>query len=116
VGIEGGTTLAYPFNPTIQTVTAGGITFSEVASSLAVIGGKTFTIGPGATPTTDVINGQTISLGPGGIGFSTTTFTGVPTSNTGVHTSTKSGAGNLKPASIYGVLGICIAMVIGYYI
>jgi hypothetical protein len=116
VGIEGGTTLAYPFNPTFQTVTAGGITFSEVGSSLAVIGGKTFTIGPGATPTTDVINGQTISLGPGGIGFSTTTFTGVPTSNTGVHTSTKGGAGNLKPASIYGVLGICIAMVIGYYI
>lgn len=117
VGIEGGTTLAYPFNPTFETVTAGGITFSEViGSSLAVIGGKTFTIGPGATPTTDIINGQTISIGPGGIGFSTTTFTGVPTSSTGVHTSTKSGAGNLRPASIYGVLGICIAMAVGYYI
>jgi hypothetical protein len=116
LGIAGGTTLAFPFNPSIETVTAGGITFSEIGSSLAVIGGKTFTIGPGATPTTDLYNGQTISIGSGGIGFSTTTFTGVPASTEGVHSSTKNGAGNLRPACIYGVLGISIVMVTGYYI
>jgi hypothetical protein len=115
VGVDG-TTLSYPFNPTTQAITAGGITFSEIGSSLVVIGGTTFTIGPGAKPTTDIYNGQTISIGPGGVGFATTTvppLTSTPTATTSAKTTgkKKNGAGNLRP--VYGVLGICIAICIG---
>ena len=67
------TTVALPgFEPSFSAVTAGGLTFS-VAASEAVIGGHTFTIGPGSKATTTVINGQTISIGPHGIGLATTT-------------------------------------------
>lgn len=67
------TTIAASTNPATQVITAGGITFTEISSSLVVIGGSTFTIGPGATPTTDVFNGQTISIGSNGVGFGSTT-------------------------------------------
>lgn len=56
-----------------QLITAGGVTFTEIGPSLVVIGGSTFTIGPGASPTTDVVNGKTVSIGPGGVGFASTT-------------------------------------------
>jgi Pyruvate/2-oxoacid:ferredoxin oxidoreductase delta subunit len=46
------------------------------------IGGKTFTFGLGANPTTDVYNGQTISIGHNGVGFKTTTFTGATATST----------------------------------
>jgi hypothetical protein len=104
----GGATLTFPFNPTTQAVTAGGVTFSEVGSSIVVIGGTTFTFGPGAKPTTDVYNGQTISIGPGGVGFKTTTFTAA----TSTHTGKKNGAGGLRP--MFGVLGTCMAIGIMY--
>ena len=47
---------------------------NSIGPSIAVISGKTYTIGPSATPTTTVVNGQTISIGPGGVGFATTTI------------------------------------------
>jgi len=104
----GGATLTFPFNPTTQAVTAGGITFSEVGSSLVVIGGTTFTFGPGAKPTTDIYNGQTISIGPSGVGFKTTTFTAA----TAMHSGKTNGAGGLlRP--VFGVLGACITIGVG---
>ena len=108
-----GTTLSYPFNPTTKVITAGGITYSEVGPSLVVIGGSTFTVGPGAKPTTDVYNGQTISLGPGGVGFATTTVpaaTSTPTSDLSAQaTSKKNVAGILKPMRS-GLLATCICV------
>ena len=53
--------------------TIGDITLS-IGPSIAVISGKTYTIGPSAIPTTTVINGETISIGPGGVGFPTQTI------------------------------------------
>lgn len=119
----GGNTLSFPFNPaSTQAVIAGGITFSEVGSSMVVIGGTTFTFGPGATPTTDLVNGQTIVIGPSGVGFKTTTFTGTGTSTgTGaLPTQTskkKNGAAGLPRVRIgYGVLGFCIVVGVGFWL
>lgn len=118
LGVEG-TTLSYPFNPTTEIITAGGITFSEIGPSLVVIGGTTFTVGPGASPTTDIYNGQTISIGPGGVGFATTTvppLTSTPTSTISASATgkKKNAAGRLR--SEYGVLGTCIAVCMLYMI
>jgi hypothetical protein len=81
VGIGGSTTIAFPAQQT-QAITAGGITFSEIGSSLVVIGSSTFTVGPGATPTTDIYNGQTISIGPGGVGIGGSTTIAPPAQQT----------------------------------
>ena len=109
----GGATLTFAFNPTTQAVTAGGITFSEIGSSVVVIGGSTFTFGPGAHTTTEVYNGQTITLGPNGVGFKTTTFTGT----SATHTSKKmNGAEGLWASKVYGVLGACIVVGVLYLI
>jgi hypothetical protein len=54
-----------------------------------VIGGTTFTFGPGATPTTDLVNGQTIVIGPSGVGFKMTTFTGIGTGPSPTQTGKK---------------------------
>ena len=108
----GGATLTYPFNVPTSTITAGGITFSEIGSTLVVIGGTTYTIGPGAKTTTEVYNGQTISIGPGGVGFKTTTFTAATATATG---KKKNGAERqVGLNSVNGVLGACIAVGIGY--
>jgi hypothetical protein len=111
-----GTTLSYPFNPTTRTITAGGVTYSEIAGTLVVFGGTTFTVGPGAKPTTDIYNGQTISIGPGGVGFSTTTIppaTSTPTSASSAKaTGKKNGGVTLRPLGS-GVLGVCIALCMG---
>jgi hypothetical protein len=107
----GGATLTFPFNPTTQAVTAGGITFSEIGSSEVVIGGTTFTFGAGAKPTTDVYNGQTITIGPNGVGFKTTTFTGTSATQTG---KKKKGVAGLRTRKVYGVLGTCIVVGVGY--
>ena len=111
--IDGSTTLAFPFNPATQTVTAGGVTFAEIGASLVDIGGTTFTIGPGATPTTDVFDGQTISLGPGGIGFATTTITSFTSSATPGGAKKKNAGVVLRPPSVGGVLAGCIALGVG---
>lgn len=111
--IDGSTTLKYPFNPTTQEITAGGITFSEIGSSLVDIGGTTFTIGPGATPTTDVYDGQTISIGPGGIGFATTTITSFTSSPTTATASGKKKNGGAILGPPFGILGACIALGVG---
>ncbi|KAH9213540.1 hypothetical protein DL95DRAFT_524390 [Leptodontidium sp. 2 PMI_412] len=117
--VIGGATLTMPFNPTTQAATAGGITFSQVGASVAVIGGKTYTFGPGAQQTTTVINGQTISIGPGGIGFKTTTFTAM-TSETATAQSTskrkKNGAGRLGIGFGVWGMGVWISVAMGYFV
>ncbi|CZR63162.1 uncharacterized protein PAC_13059 [Phialocephala subalpina] len=127
-GLSDGAFSWNPFPSATQTLTAGGITFSELGSSLVVIGSQTFTIGPGAKPTTDVYGGQTISIGPGGVGFSTTTFTNFG-AGTGTGTATGTAAGTAagsttttkkkngaeglsRPA--FGVLGIFMVVSIGW--
>ena len=106
------TTLDFPFNPTTQEATAGGVTFSEIGSSLVDIGGSIFTIGPGATPTTDVYNGQTISIGPGGIGFATTTITSFTSNPTATTTGKKKNGAALKGPR-FEILAACIALGVG---
>ncbi|TVY27284.1 hypothetical protein LHYA1_G003390 [Lachnellula hyalina] len=120
LGVDG-TTISSPFNPTTQTVTAGGITFSEIGSSIAVIGGTSYTVGPGAEPETKTYNGRTISIGASGLGFATTTVpplssTPEATATTSAHTTgkKKNGAGTLK--RVYGIVGACIAICIGFAI
>jgi hypothetical protein len=78
-----------------------------VGPSLAVIGGSTFTIGAGATPTTTVINGQTISIGPNGVGLASTTIAPGITAAPGA---------NLSPVTVDGVtfsVGAPIAVISG---
>lgn len=58
---------------TLSQVTADGITFSMDATE-AVVSGTTYTVGPGATPTTLVLGSESISLGPGGVGLASTTI------------------------------------------
>ncbi|TVY53260.1 hypothetical protein LCER1_G005756 [Lachnellula cervina] len=118
LGVDG-TTISCPFNPTTQATTAGGITFSEIGSSIVVIGGTTFTVGPGAKPTTETYNGQTISIGPSGLGFATTTvppLTSTPTATASAQTTgkKKNAAGALGP--VYGIVSACIAICIAYAI
>ncbi|KAE8440590.1 hypothetical protein EG329_007048 [Mollisiaceae sp. DMI_Dod_QoI] len=120
-GLSDGSFLWNPFPSATHTLTAGSITFSQIGSSLVVIGSQTFTVGPGASPTTDVYAGQTISIGPSGIGFATTTFTSFGTSTgTGTGTGTaanakstskKNAATGLRPG--FGVLAIGILVGIG---
>lgn len=118
-GLSDGAFSWNPFPSATQTLTAGSITFSELGSSLVVIGSKTFTIGPGASPTTDVYGGQTISIGPGGIGFPTTTFTslGAGTSSgtaAGAATTTKKKNGVAAARPVFGVLWMCMVVGIGW--
>lgn len=52
----------------------GGATITRIAPSIAVINGKTFTVGPGTEWTTTVIAGQTWTVGPTGLMGSSMTF------------------------------------------
>lgn len=103
----GGATLTFLFNPTTQAVTAGGITFSEIGSSVVVMGGSTFTFGPGAHPTTKVYKGQTITIGPNGVGVKTTNFKGASATQT---SRKNNSAEELRAGMDYGFLGICIVV------
>lgn len=51
----------------------GGATLTEVGSSLVVINGTTFTVGPGAGETTTTFAGETITIGPDGVRVETLT-------------------------------------------
>lgn len=53
----------------------GGATISQVGASLVVVGGTTFTVGPGRGTTTTVIGGETITIGPFGFAASKLSFT-----------------------------------------
>ena len=118
--VVGGATLTYPFNQDLptQVITAGGITFSRLGSTLVDIGGTTYTIGPGGKPTTRTYNGKTVSVGPGGIGFKTTTLTASSPfpSETGAAGAKETGTKNSAAGSrcFYGFLGICMVLSIGY--
>jgi hypothetical protein len=131
-----GTTLDYPFNPTTTSVTAGGITFQEIGSTIAIIGGTTYNIGPNATPMTEVFDGKTISIGPSGIGFSSTTFvqskststrtstsvsvsekvtgTGTTTAAGAAHTTKKSSVERVVPSFGVGSVIVCIIFWMGH--
>ncbi|KAK3318657.1 hypothetical protein B0H66DRAFT_246596 [Apodospora peruviana] len=63
------------FVPTPTSTTLGGIQV-VVSSSVAVIGGTSFTIGP--VPTTATVSGQTVVVGPSGIAIASQTLA-VPT-------------------------------------
>ena len=60
-----------------EVITAAGLTFT-VGPSFAIISGSTYTIGPGAKPTTIVVGGKTISVGSNGIGLASTTIAPEP--------------------------------------
>jgi hypothetical protein len=80
-----GTTAAIPSATTLagaSVVTVDGLTIT-IEPTEAVIAGKTYPIGIGATPTTVVIGTETISFGPGGVGLPTTTIAPAPASFTG---------------------------------
>ncbi|PMD16592.1 hypothetical protein NA56DRAFT_663067 [Hyaloscypha hepaticicola] len=109
----GGATLTFPSDPTTQSITAGGITFSEIGSSAVVIGGSTFMFGPGTHSTTEVYNGRTITVGPNGVGFKTITFTGTSATQT---SKKRNSAEGLRARKMCGVLGICIVVGVLYLI
>jgi hypothetical protein len=52
----------------------GGATITKIAPSIAVINGKTFTVGPGSPLTTTTIAGQVFTIGPQGVIVSTLTI------------------------------------------
>lgn len=68
-----GTTLGGPnANPTeTQYEIVGGATITQIGPSVVVIGGSTYTVGPGAGSRTTVFNGQTVTIGPKGVSLST---------------------------------------------
>ncbi|KAI6452479.1 hypothetical protein MCOR14_002990 [Pyricularia oryzae] len=53
----------------------GGATITQVAPSVVIIAGSTYTVGPGASETTVTFGRQTITLGPTGVAVSTMTYT-----------------------------------------
>ncbi|CAG8977975.1 hypothetical protein HYALB_00001856 [Hymenoscyphus albidus] len=73
---DDGKSLGGAANPSnTQLGIAGALTISEIGSSIAVINGVTFTVGPaGSSPTTTVINGKTITIDQRGIGLGSTTL------------------------------------------
>lgn len=52
----------------------GGLTVTEVGSTLVVIGGTTYTIGQGAGMITTLIEGEPLTIGPDGLIFNSMTF------------------------------------------
>ncbi|KAF6814158.1 hypothetical protein CSOJ01_04212 [Colletotrichum sojae] len=52
----------------------GGATITQVGASLVVVGGTTFTVGPGRGTTTTVVGGETVTIGPSGVAVSTLSF------------------------------------------
>ncbi|KAF6842065.1 hypothetical protein CPLU01_00158 [Colletotrichum plurivorum] len=93
----------------------GGATITQVGASLVVVGGTTFTVGPGRGTTTTVVGGETVTIGPSGVAVSTLSFPypfgptvittiNAPTSTTGSaplpsETKTNGGAGVRTKAS-----------------
>ena len=53
----------------------GGLSITELGSTLAVIDSVTLTIGPNATSTTTVINGHTLTIDSTGLGVGCATLT-----------------------------------------
>ncbi|EJT77648.1 hypothetical protein GGTG_02752 [Gaeumannomyces tritici R3-111a-1] len=52
----------------------GGATLTQLAPSLVVIRGTTYTVGPGAASTTVVVGGETVTIGPSGVAVSSLSF------------------------------------------
>lgn len=68
-----GTTIPIPTPPpSLSTVNVGGLAIA-VGPSQAVIGGRTFFVGPNIPPTKTVVDGKTVSIGPQGVGVAGTT-------------------------------------------
>lgn len=53
---------------------AGGATITKIGASVVVVGGSTYTVGPGSGSTTTVVGGETITIGPNGVKVSTLTL------------------------------------------
>lgn len=69
----GTTTIGGPAHPSgTQLGIAGGMHVTEIGSSIAVISGTTFLVGPGATATTAVLNGKTVVAGSAGLSLAGT--------------------------------------------
>ncbi|KAL8382909.1 hypothetical protein RB595_006604 [Gaeumannomyces hyphopodioides] len=52
----------------------GGATLTQLAPSMVVIRGTTYTVGPGAASTTVVVGRETITIGPSGVSVSSLSF------------------------------------------
>lgn len=61
--------------PTDTTYTlVGGVTITEIGTTLVVIGDHTYTIGSGASTVTTEIGGEVLTIGPDGVVFGTMTL------------------------------------------
>ncbi|KAK0714680.1 hypothetical protein B0H67DRAFT_644518 [Lasiosphaeris hirsuta] len=106
-----------------QFAVVGGATITKVGASVVVIGGSTYTVGPGTGTTTTVVGGETITIGPSGVSMSTldlpypfgptTTITpgGTIADPTASPTASKDAAvGGLRPDGQGLVAAICVAI------
>ena len=97
---------------TLSQVTADGITFSMDATE-AVFSGTTYTVGPGATPTTLVLGSETVSLGPGGVGLATTTIAMPNATGTSIQYFTGEAAKlGMGSSSLLGIILVCFLITI----
>ena len=121
-----GTTIGGPSAGTGETIyeIIGGATLTQIGSSVLVVGGKTYTVGPGAAKTTAVVGGETITIGPDGVAVSTMSFpypfgpTVITTLKPGAtaavptpaETQTQNAATSTRPGWEAGTIGLCIAI------
>ncbi|PHH67770.1 hypothetical protein CDD80_538 [Ophiocordyceps camponoti-rufipedis] len=64
---------SHPATPTYEVI--GGASITRLAPSLAIIAGRTFTVGPGTTPTTTSLAGSIFTFGPDGLKVDDLTLT-----------------------------------------
>jgi hypothetical protein len=123
-----GTTIGGPkAGPTDTTYEiVGGATITQVGSSVVVIGGTTYTVGPGTGKTTTMIGGETVTIGPDGVTVSTLSFsypfgptvvttlkpspTATPTPPSPSETSKNAAVSSSKPRWGAIIMGLCIAI------
>ena len=97
---------------TLSQVTADGLTFSMDATE-AVVSGTTYTVGPGAPPTTLVIGSETVSLGPGGVGLASTTIAMPNATGTSFQYFTGEAAKlGMGSSSLLGIILVCFLLTI----
>ena len=97
---------------TLSQVTADGITFSMDATE-AVVSGTTYTVGPGATPTTLVLGSETVSLGPDGVGLASTTIAMPNATGTSIQYFTGEAAKlGMRSSSLPAIILVCFLLTI----
>jgi hypothetical protein len=100
--------------PAPMTTVVDGVTLAMIGSSVAVVDGTSFTIGPGATPTTVVAGGVSVSIGAGGVGLPGTTLRPAPGGG-GVGTVVVDGAGRLR-YSCCGEILVCMLLSLWFFV